>query len=68
MNYANDEVFNIIYDRKERAYKLETKKQNKIVQAMKQYKFITLLVITAITFSAINFVLITSFFKLLRSL
>lgn len=68
MNYANDEVFNVIYDRKERAYKLETKKQSKIVQAMKQYKFITLLVITAITFSIINFVLITSFFKLLGSL
>lgn len=68
MNYAKDEVFNIIYDRKEKAYKLEQKKQHKIVQAMKQYKFVTLLVITGITFCTINFVLITSFFRLLGKL
>ena len=65
MNYANDEMFNVIYDRKERSYRLEQKKQNKIVQAMKQYKFVALLVVTAVTFCTINFILITSFFKLL---
>ncbi len=68
MNYANDELFNVTYDRKESAYRLKTKKQNKIVQAIKQYKFVTLLIFTAITFCAINFVLITSFFKLLGKL
>ena len=68
MNYANDGIFNIIYDRKGKSYRLEEKKQNKIVQAMKQYKFVTLLVITAISFSIINFVLITSFFRLLGRL
>lgn len=68
MDYAKDEVFNVIYDRKAKVYKLETKKQNKIVQAMKQYKFITLLVVTGITFSTINFILITSFFRLLGRL
>ena len=68
MNYANDEIFNIIYDRKEKSYRLQEKKHNKIVQAMKQYKFVTLLVITAISFSIINFVLITSFFRLLGKL
>ena len=68
MNYTNDEVFNVIYDRKENAYRLKTKKQNKIVQAIKQYKFVTLLVFTSIIFCAINFVLITSFFKILGKL
>ena len=68
MNYTNDEVFDVIYNRKEKTYRLEEKKQNKIVQVMKEYKFVTLLIITAITFCTINFILITSFFKLLGKL
>ena len=68
MNYTNDEVFDVVYNRKEKTYRLEEKKQNKIVQAMKEYKFVTLLIVTAITFCTINFILITSFFKLLGKL
>jgi len=68
MNYANEEMLNVIYDKKAKAYKLGHKRTNKIVRVIKQYKFITLLIITGITFSTINFILIKSFFRLLGRL
>ncbi len=69
MEYTQDEIFNIKYN--EQKNRIETKKigmLQKIGQAIRNNKFITMVVIMAIMMSIINSIMISNFFILLSSL
>lgn len=69
MEYTQDEIFNIKYNKQKN--RIETKKIGmfqKIGQAIRNNKFITMVVVMAIMMSIINSIMISNFFILLSSL
>ena len=68
MEYAKDEIFNIRYNSKKGTVECGTKHKNKIIQFLKQSKWMSMFIILGIAFSIINCILIVDFFKLLTKM
>lgn len=66
MEYAKDEVFSIKYNAGKD--KLEYTNRHKLINFVKRYRVMTLLLSLGITFSVVNFVLIYNFFNLIKTI
>lgn len=66
MEITNDNYFNIKYNTK--LDRLEVQKKNKVLEAIKQHKMVSLMVTLLIMFSCLNFFLIYNFLQILLKL
>ena len=69
MEYANDKIFTIKYNRNSNKLRFERKKwTSKILRQIKKHKLITMAIIALFIFSTINILMIYNFMKILQNI